>query len=318
MIAFCTGNRGQRCRGLFKEARTPFVATWPLILWAWLAVFSASQVARAGTLVQFNFNVTNGVNNQQSVLVDLFDDLTPHTVTNFMNYVNSGEYQNTVIHRSIPGFIIQGGGYGIPANLNDSSPFPHIATNFPSPINEFNYKNFTAQTGQSPSFPLQNFTANPVVQSNLVILNSIAVVSTHPSFQNPAPNLTADVNNDGFVHANDVNTVITDLLNNNNQVHPVAGLFSGSNYLDVNGDGKISASDVHLVIDALLATQSPSLSLSTSDAMQMSMATAMASPMAMAIVPEPASAVLAATGVLALGGYVLRRRRRVARIRSTH
>ncbi len=43
--------------------------------------------------------------------VNLYDQNTPATVANFLQYVENGDYQNTVIHRSIPGFIIQGGGY---------------------------------------------------------------------------------------------------------------------------------------------------------------------------------------------------------------
>jgi len=41
--------------------------------------------------------------------IELFDDVTPITVTNFLNYVNSGRFNGTVIHRSVPGFVIQGG-----------------------------------------------------------------------------------------------------------------------------------------------------------------------------------------------------------------
>ena len=43
--------------------------------------------------------------------IELFDTATPLTVANFMNYVNSGAYNNSFIHRSVPGFIIQGGSY---------------------------------------------------------------------------------------------------------------------------------------------------------------------------------------------------------------
>ncbi len=43
--------------------------------------------------------------------VNLFDKTTPETVANFLAYVNGGSYKNTIIHRSVPGFIIQGGGY---------------------------------------------------------------------------------------------------------------------------------------------------------------------------------------------------------------
>ena len=42
----------------------------------------------------------------------LYDSQTPKTVTNFVvNYVNTGEYNNVLVHRSVPGFVIQGGGY---------------------------------------------------------------------------------------------------------------------------------------------------------------------------------------------------------------
>lgn len=48
---------------------------------------------------------------QGLVDVQLFDSEAPLTVANFLNYVNSGLYQNTFVHRSMPGFVIQGGGY---------------------------------------------------------------------------------------------------------------------------------------------------------------------------------------------------------------
>jgi peptidyl-prolyl cis-trans isomerase A (cyclophilin A) len=41
--------------------------------------------------------------------IELFDQAAPGTVSNFLEYVNSGRYQKTVIHRSVPDFIIQGG-----------------------------------------------------------------------------------------------------------------------------------------------------------------------------------------------------------------
>ena len=43
--------------------------------------------------------------------VNLYDNITPATVENFLFYVNNGAYTNSVIHRSQPGFVIQGGGY---------------------------------------------------------------------------------------------------------------------------------------------------------------------------------------------------------------
>jgi peptidyl-prolyl cis-trans isomerase A (cyclophilin A) len=45
--------------------------------------------------------------------IELFDDVTPITVANFLNYVNSGRYNGTAIHRAVViqgvPFVIQGG-----------------------------------------------------------------------------------------------------------------------------------------------------------------------------------------------------------------
>lgn len=43
--------------------------------------------------------------------INLYDKTTPKTVANFLAYVNAEAYTNTVIHRSVSGFIVQGGGY---------------------------------------------------------------------------------------------------------------------------------------------------------------------------------------------------------------
>jgi cyclophilin family peptidyl-prolyl cis-trans isomerase len=41
----------------------------------------------------------------------LYDAAAPRTVANFLTYVNSGAYLNSFVHRSVPGFVIQGGGF---------------------------------------------------------------------------------------------------------------------------------------------------------------------------------------------------------------
>jgi cyclophilin family peptidyl-prolyl cis-trans isomerase len=43
--------------------------------------------------------------------IALYDAQAPLTVANFLGYVRSGAYASSFIHRSMPGFIIQGGGY---------------------------------------------------------------------------------------------------------------------------------------------------------------------------------------------------------------
>ncbi len=47
------------------------------------------------------------------ILVELFADKAPETVANFLQYVDDGFYTNTIFHRVISGFMIQGGGLGV-------------------------------------------------------------------------------------------------------------------------------------------------------------------------------------------------------------
>ena len=47
------------------------------------------------------------------ILVELFTEQAPVTVKNFLKYVNEGFYKNTIFHRVIDGFMIQGGGLNI-------------------------------------------------------------------------------------------------------------------------------------------------------------------------------------------------------------
>jgi cyclophilin family peptidyl-prolyl cis-trans isomerase len=45
------------------------------------------------------------------IVLELEPDATPKTVENFLKYVKKGQYNGTIFHRVIPGFMIQGGGY---------------------------------------------------------------------------------------------------------------------------------------------------------------------------------------------------------------
>ena len=65
--------------------------------------------------------------------IELFDTAAPQTVNNFLHYVASGAYRNTFIHRSVPGFIVQGGGFSWNSTTNQ---YGGVAQN-PPVANEF-------------------------------------------------------------------------------------------------------------------------------------------------------------------------------------
>jgi peptidyl-prolyl cis-trans isomerase A (cyclophilin A) len=44
-------------------------------------------------------------------VIELYPDRAPISVANFMIYVREGQYTNTLIHRVVPGFLVQGGGF---------------------------------------------------------------------------------------------------------------------------------------------------------------------------------------------------------------
>jgi peptidyl-prolyl cis-trans isomerase B (cyclophilin B) len=49
--------------------------------------------------------------NHGTITLQLFADKAPETVANFEEYVRSGHYDNTIFHRVIGNFMIQGGGF---------------------------------------------------------------------------------------------------------------------------------------------------------------------------------------------------------------
>ncbi|NMM05831.1 peptidylprolyl isomerase [Polaromonas sp.] len=48
-----------------------------------------------------------------TITLELDAEKAPKSVANFLSYVNKGHYNNTVFHRVIPGFMVQGGGFEV-------------------------------------------------------------------------------------------------------------------------------------------------------------------------------------------------------------
>ena len=53
--------------------------------------------------------VTIEMENGQKMVAELYPEIAPNTVRNFISLVNSGFYNGLIFHRVIPGFMIQGG-----------------------------------------------------------------------------------------------------------------------------------------------------------------------------------------------------------------
>lgn len=77
--------------------------------------FTDPQVPAGDTVVNIETNLPTPYN---SIPIALTNAATPKTVANFLSYINSGEYSNTIIYRSAYNpptstnpFVIQGGGY---------------------------------------------------------------------------------------------------------------------------------------------------------------------------------------------------------------
>jgi peptidyl-prolyl cis-trans isomerase B (cyclophilin B) len=49
--------------------------------------------------------------NHGVITLELNAEKAPKTVANFIDYVQKGHFDNTIFHRVIPGFMIQGGGF---------------------------------------------------------------------------------------------------------------------------------------------------------------------------------------------------------------
>ena len=64
------------------------------------------------------------------ITLELDAELAPATVTNFLSYVKEGHYTNTIFHRVIDGFMIQGGGFNAEMKeVKSGSPIQNEAAN---------------------------------------------------------------------------------------------------------------------------------------------------------------------------------------------
>lgn len=77
-----------------------------LILAAAILLVSCSSVPKTTGPTNVIIKTSKG-----DIKVELAEKEAPETVKNFLKYVDNGHYKNTIFHRVMDGFMIQGGGF---------------------------------------------------------------------------------------------------------------------------------------------------------------------------------------------------------------
>ena len=89
------------------------------------------------------------------ITLELDQDKAPKTVANFLSYVNKGHYDNTIFHRVIPGFMVQGG--GMEPGMKEKKGDKAIDNEANNGLKNLNYTVAMARTGDPHSATAQFF-----------------------------------------------------------------------------------------------------------------------------------------------------------------
>ena len=86
-----------------------------ILLLLLLVVFSCSTVACTTSTTKNNNNprVVLNISNGKKIEIELYPDIAPTTVENFLTLVDDGFYTNAFFHRVIDNFMIQTGGFSL-------------------------------------------------------------------------------------------------------------------------------------------------------------------------------------------------------------
>ena len=93
--------------------------------------------------------------NHGTITLELDQANAPNTVANFLSYVNKGHYDNTIFHRVIPGFMVQGG--GMEPGMKEKKGDKAIDNEANNGLKNLNYTVAMARTGDPHSATAQFF-----------------------------------------------------------------------------------------------------------------------------------------------------------------
>ena len=89
------------------------------------------------------------------ITLELDQEKAPKSVANYLAYVAKGHYDNTIFHRVIPGFMVQGG--GMEPGMNQKSCDKPIENEANNGLKNANYTVAMARTGDPHSATAQFF-----------------------------------------------------------------------------------------------------------------------------------------------------------------
>ncbi len=89
------------------------------------------------------------------IVLELDATLAPKTVDNFLQYVKSGQYDGTIFHRVINGFMIQGGGFD--AGMHEKPTRPPVPNEAKNGLKNAAYTIAMARTADPDSATAQFF-----------------------------------------------------------------------------------------------------------------------------------------------------------------
>ena len=144
--------------------------------------------------------------NAGDFVIELFTSRAPLTVSNFIQYVNSGFYEGIIFHRVVGGFVAQAGGYNADYKLKPSGPLiPNEAGNGlsnrrgfvamartadPHSANSQFYINLTDNLALDPMPTRWGYTVFGRVIKGMETIDEIGYRATGPG---PIPSLSKDV-----------------------------------------------------------------------------------------------------------------------------
>ncbi|MDJ0658803.1 MAG: peptidylprolyl isomerase [Crocosphaera sp.] len=205
---------------------------------------------KVATFELYNPDLAGGMINV--LLFDQADAGAPLTVENFRNYVDDNDYVNSIIHRSVPDFVLQGGGFTVENFTLDLVPDdPPILNEFSSGRSNLRGTIAMAKLGGDPDsatnqwfFNLADNSANldnqnggftvfgnVLSDNDLAVLDEIASIpifngtSIHPAFTDLPlqidPNNPVITSDDDFIRfrqitVSDVNELNFSVINNTN------------------------------------------------------------------------------------------------------